>query len=108
MLEDEKFEQQADFEKENMDIPSNTNYVRHETKETDKFTQMMFGTGRMERFTSKNPQSPQMPEDQQLRMMEIMEQLDNIYTSIQDLKPLFNEFSPVLNFLKDKIKSFKS
>lgn len=108
MFEDEKIQNQDDFKKEDMDVPSYTNHNEHEATEADKFTQMMFGSRRMERFEPRSPYAPQMQDDQQLRMMEIMEQLDNIYTSIQDLKPLLNEFSPVINFLKDKLKSFKS
>jgi hypothetical protein len=72
-------------------------------EERDIFSQMMFGAWKKAQEEQK-PASDAFRQKQELPLVQLMNQVDEIYTSIQDLKPVIREFSPIINFLKKKIK----
>jgi hypothetical protein len=72
-------------------------------EEGDIFSQMMFGPWKKTQEEQK-PASDAFRLKQELPLVQLMNQVDEIYTSLQDLKPVIREFSPIINFLKKKIK----
>lgn len=69
-----------------------------EKEERDFFTTFMFG---------KPPVNEEKAEEnkevENFDYVQLMEQIDEVMTSINDLKPLLKEFSPFVDFIKKKI-----
>jgi hypothetical protein len=80
----------------------NLQEIQEEKK--DVFSQIMFGNRKSAsndlRLTTSSEQ-----EETDSDYSIILEQLFDIYSSIQELKPIVNEFSPVVQFIKKKFKS---
>ncbi|RSK26461.1 hypothetical protein EJF36_06080 [Bacillus sp. HMF5848] len=79
-------------------------------QQLDRFTQLMFGAnGPRRSFTSpsdsaQTQRSPeQLNSNQNVDYMQLMQQFDDIMGSVQRLKPLLREITPVI----DLLKSFK-
>ncbi|MDQ0232296.1 hypothetical protein [Metabacillus malikii] len=83
---EEHVEQQQDDSKENTG---------------DYFTNLMFGS----KHTTKNtePASNTIEHQSDIDYFTIMEQLNDIMNSIDNLKPVLKEFEPIVNFFKKKI-----
>lgn len=81
----------------------NENPQGNEEEVQDKFSQMMFGTKKIAKNEPKSPASLA-SQDHEIHLTQLMSQLDDIYTSIQDLKPVINELSPIIEFLKKRLK----
>lgn len=79
------------------------NQQGNEEEVKDFFSQIMFGARNSVESETKSTVSPAQ-QDQEQNSNQIMSQLDDIYTSIQDLKPAIREFSPIIEFLKKKFK----
>lgn len=86
-----------------MEKQKKTNLEENEDEGKDIFSQMMFGARYSAKSEPKTTASP-VQEDQQADYMQIMNQLEDIYKSIQDLKPVLSEFSPIVDFIKSKFK----
>ncbi|MRX73597.1 hypothetical protein GJU40_15740 [Bacillus lacus] len=91
------------------------------SEERDRFSQFMFGNRRSRVDNREEEQQRKaIDEDEELggldiepaseipqmnmEYFQILGQLDDIMTSIQDLKPLIGEISPLLQFIKQKMK----
>ncbi|MBD1383039.1 hypothetical protein [Metabacillus arenae] len=96
MSEEEKQENTAENEDQLNEQPKN--------EPGDFFSQMMFGSSKKKPKSAK-PSDATNQTGQEIDYMELMNQLEDIYSSIQELKPLLSEFSPVVDYFKKKFKS---
>lgn len=65
-----------------------------EDSNVDRFTQLMFGTGASERKREEAPQSQGLTNN--VNYEEIMKSIDLLMDSAKQLKPLFNNISPMI------------
>lgn len=75
------------------------------SRSTDRFTQLMFGN----RIPKKYSEQYQIPEDEgeqqkdEVNYFMLIEQIDDIMVSLDNLKPILKEFAPILDYIKKKI-----
>jgi hypothetical protein len=69
-----------------------------EEREVDPFTRMMFGGPPRRENIEENPANS--PEKNQGDYYALMEQVDSIMDSVNKLKPMLKEFSPLLDYFK--------
>ncbi|WP_226670575.1 hypothetical protein [Metabacillus litoralis] len=72
-------------------------------KPADRFSQLMFGS-RSENHHPKveEIQPAQESEKQEVNYFTLMEQIDDIMISVENLKPMLKQFSPLLDYIKKK------
>ena len=77
------------------------NEISEENKSdvTDPFSRLMFGPNKRSQSQSA-PDQPQ--QNTQADYYKLMQQFDEIMGSVNRIKPMFKEFSPLLNFFKKK------
>jgi hypothetical protein len=80
----------------------NLQEIQEEKK--DVFSQIMFGDRKPARNNLRLTTSPEQEKTDSDYSI-ILEQLFDIYSSIQELKPIVDELSPVVQFIKKKFKS---
>ncbi|MBM7604090.1 hypothetical protein JOC75_002063 [Metabacillus crassostreae] len=73
------------------------------SKPVDRFSQLMFGSRR----ASQNPKQEEIqpnPSDkqQEINYFTLMEQIDDIMLSVENLKPMLKQFAPILDYIKKK------
>jgi hypothetical protein len=74
--------------------------------QVDRITEFMFGprAGRERRMENeKQDQINNGENDQEANYFTIMEQLGDIMDSIENLKPMIKQFSPIMDYIKKKI-----
>ncbi|MGM7719564.1 hypothetical protein [Metabacillus sp. Hm71] len=79
-----------------------------EMSEADRFNAFLFGSrainGRQRRNPSQQSSHKNLNQTDEVNYFTLFEQLDDIMTSINNLKPMLEEITPVINFIKTKIK----
>ncbi|TXC90763.1 hypothetical protein FS935_12705 [Metabacillus litoralis] len=73
------------------------------SKPVDRFSQLMFGS----RSVSQNPEQEQIQpkpseKQQEINYFTLMEQIDDIMLSVENLKPMLKQFAPLLDYIKKK------
>ncbi|WP_243291331.1 hypothetical protein [Bacillus sp. FJAT-47783] len=71
-----------------------------EKRQTDFFSTFMFGQRPVQE--TKEEKADSKLDD--FNYLQLMEQIDDVMSSLKELKPLLNELSPLVNFVKKKIK----
>ncbi len=74
---------------------------------SDRFTQLMFGNRVPKRYREQNNMEEKQVEVEQsneINYFTLMEQIDDIMVSIENLKPVLKELGPIVDFIKKKIK----
>ncbi|WP_237661535.1 hypothetical protein [Sutcliffiella horikoshii] len=69
-----------------------------EERDVDPFTRMMFGSPPRREMVEENPANK--PEKANTDYYALMEQVDSIMESVNKLKPMLKEFSPLLDYFK--------
>ncbi|PGT80713.1 hypothetical protein [Bacillus sp. AFS040349] len=73
------------------------------TVSTDKFTQLMFGNRVPKRLQhSLHQEEEQENKKEDVNYFTLMGQIDDIMVSLENLKPVLKELSPIMDFLKKK------
>ncbi|KKI93610.1 hypothetical protein WQ54_03085 [Bacillus sp. SA1-12] len=105
MDQDDQFEEKETLEPE---IEFEQAEKTEEISKADRFNAFMFGSkalnGRHRQSSSQQPSHKNMSQKDEVNYFTIFEQLDDIMTSIENLKPVLEEISPVITFIKKKIK----
>lgn len=72
----------------------------------DRFTQLMFGNRVPQRYREQNNLQEKQAEEQsnEVNYFTLMEQIDDIMASLENLKPVLKEFGPIVDYIKKKIK----
>lgn len=66
----------------------------------DRFSELMFGS-RSSQLKQGNDQEPTKTDE--VNYFTLMEQIDDIMGSIDNLKPVFKHFTPIIDYIKKKI-----
>lgn len=64
----------------------------------DRFSEFMFGS----KFKRQTEPSVEKEDNNEINYLHIMEQIDSIMTSVNELKPVLSQLSPIINFIKKK------
>lgn len=93
--DDTKTEEKVVVEKQETDSSS---------KPVDRFSQLMFGSRSATQNLKKDETQPITPEKQEeeINYFTLMEQIDDIMVSFENLKPMLKQFAPLLNYIKKK------
>jgi hypothetical protein len=95
----EHLEKKAEHENSEQDV--NTPHV-------DRFSEFMFGAKALSREKKENNQQ-QMDsvhdenKTDEVNYFTLMEQIDDIMSSLENLKPILKQFSPIMDYIKKKI-----
>lgn len=68
---------------------------QNNTNQNDRFSQLMFGTFPPQR---NHPQNKE--EEPEIDFMQIINQIDSIIGSLNELKPMLKQLTPLLNIFK--------
>lgn len=108
-----KFEgKKEDFDKkevelEDLKLEDKDNDEPESSPAADPFTQLMFGNRVPPRY--RNQQQKQVKEEEkksdesEVNYFTLMEQIDDIMVSLENLKPVLKQFSPIMDYIKKKI-----
>lgn len=69
----------------------------------DRFSQFMFGTRPQQKSNEEAQpakETEEQPNGQEIDFIQIMSQIDSIMGSINELKPMFKQITPLLNIFK--------
>lgn len=83
-------------------ITKNDENKEKTTVSTDKFTQLMFGNRVPKRLQHSSHQEEQENKKEDVNYFTLMGQIDDIMVSLENLKPVLKELSPIMDFLKKK------
>ncbi|WP_223700701.1 hypothetical protein [Sutcliffiella deserti] len=75
--------------------------IKEEEKETDPFTRLMFGQ-QVQREAKETKKEEPLLKNRGEEYYALMEQVDSIMESVNKLKPMLKEFSPIIDFFKKK------
>ncbi|TDL80656.1 hypothetical protein [Peribacillus frigoritolerans] len=74
----------------------------------DFFSSFMFGNKRERSIEQKEAERTPAPDEQEPQsepdFFQLFMQIDNIMDSLKELKPVVKEFSPILDYFKQKLK----
>ncbi|MDF0728604.1 hypothetical protein PY093_18370 [Cytobacillus sp. S13-E01] len=73
--------------------------IKSDVTVTDPFSRLMFGPNKRSQSQS-TPDQPQ--QNTQVDYYQLMQQFDEIMGSVNRIKPIVKEFTPLLNFFKKK------
>lgn len=98
----------VEFEDEHKEIPKmdhdkNDDIAQKEKAQTppvDRFTEFMFGTRSSERNNDQQQTNTEMDD---VNYFTLLEQIDDIMVSLKDLKPMLEQLSPLMDYIKKKI-----
>jgi len=68
--------------------------------QSDFFTNLMFG----KRQSRPKPEIEHSSQQNEVDYLTLMDQIDDVVTSLKELKPLLKQFSPIINYIKKKIE----
>ncbi|MED4403176.1 hypothetical protein ABET41_01010 [Metabacillus fastidiosus] len=71
-------------------------------EQEDRFTKLMFGTNYKKRNRLPVQKEEIKEEPDEINYLHLMGQIDDIMTSINNLKPVLEHLSPIVNFIKKK------
>lgn len=74
-------------------------------RSTDRFTQLMFGNRIPKKYSEQyqNPDDEGEQQKEEVNYFMLIEQIDDIMVSLDNLKPILKEFAPILDYIKKKI-----
>ncbi|WP_335870877.1 hypothetical protein [Bacillus sp. 2205SS5-2] len=73
-------------------------------QQEDHFSKMMFGSNRPNRTEHQAVEEEEVIEsDEESNSDQLMDQIFNIFQSLQEIKPLLSEFSPMVDYIKKKL-----
>ena len=98
----------VEFEDQNKEIPKldhdkNDDIDQKEDVQTppvDRFTEFMFGTRPSRRNNDQQQTNTEMDD---VSYFTLLEQIDDIMVSLKDLKPMLEQLSPLMDYIKKKI-----
>ncbi|PMC40401.1 hypothetical protein CJ195_01420 [Bacillus sp. UMB0899] len=97
-------------EDEQFDLEAHSDHIEQEIEtsspSSDPFTQLMFGNRVPKRYREQNNLQEKQVEEQnnEVNYFTLMEQIDDIMSSLENLKPVLKEFGPIVDYIKKKIK----
>lgn len=106
MSYDEKDEEQIDVDS----LSEATEKETEATPPSDRFTQLMFGNRVPNKYREQHNSQEKQVEEQvkeqnnEVNYFTLMEQIDDIMGSLENLKPVLKEFGPIVDYIKKKIK----
>jgi hypothetical protein len=90
----------VEFEDQNEEILEKDQSEDVQTPPVDRFTEFMFGT----RQSGKNINQQQTNDEiDNLNYLTLLEQIDDIMVSLKELKPMLEQLSPLMDYIKKKI-----
>jgi hypothetical protein len=69
----------------------------------DRFNQLMFGSRASNRLKEDNHTKKDDNQNEEIDYFTLMEQIDDIMDSLKNLKPILNQLSPIIDYIKKKI-----
>ncbi|WP_273122571.1 hypothetical protein [Bacillus weihaiensis] len=73
-------------------------------RQADPFTELMFGTRKKDEPSKKEESvKSELQGGNEANYFTLMEQIDDIMVSLENLKPMLKEFSPIMDYIKKKI-----
>ncbi|WP_051475627.1 hypothetical protein [Bacillus sp. J37] len=96
-------------DEERIDSDSLSETIEKETEATppsDRFTQLMFGNRVPNKYREQHNSQEKQVEEQnnEVNYFTLMEQIDDIMGSLENLKPVLKEFGPIVDYIKKKMK----
>jgi hypothetical protein len=76
---------------------------KEETNTVDRFTEFMFGSRPTTRKQEKPINKDEEDQKDEVNYFTLMEQIDDIMVSLENLKPMLKELSPIMEYIKKKI-----
>ena len=97
-------EEQIDLQSHEVDTEKET---ENSPPPSDRFTQLMFGNRIPKKYREEYNSNEKQEEEQskEANYFTLMEQIDDIMNSLENLKPVLQEFAPIVEYIKKKMKT---